>query len=119
VQGKLVLKIFFFLDMAGNFYFLLWNFGYHYSSYLLVGGFDVGGFLLSLVVVIFVLTLLPVIVGLIRGIFYIQLFKGLNLLNGRVLNKIRTFILLSMWWGDGLKGTRKRVIHITLRGGPY
>jgi hypothetical protein len=69
---------------------------------------------LSLVGVVLVLTLLPIFVGLIRWICHIQLFQGLKLLNGRGLNKVNAFLLLSMWCGNKLWRTWERVIQIPM-----
>jgi hypothetical protein len=91
--------------MVGNYYFPLWILVTMVSVSPCSGVFLSGVSPLSLVGVVLFLTLFYIIVVLIRWVFHIKLFKGLNLLNGRGLNKVNACLLLSMCWGNKLRGT--------------
>jgi hypothetical protein len=63
-----------------------------------------------------ILSFLPVIIGLVRWIGHIQLFKILNLLKRGRLDEIDPCLVLSMWGYNRLGRTWKGIIWVTLWG---
>lgn len=99
------------LVLVNHCYFPLGVFGYPDFGCPQMGVWLLG---ISLLALVFILSLSLIVVWLMSGIGCVQLFESMNLLKKGGLNKIYSFLLLSMWWGNRLGRTREGVVWATL-----